>query len=231
MITGIIYMYTNISNGKVYIGQTCRPEKRKLEHHSHSKVKGTNEHFYNSIRKYGWSNFRYEILEVVVAFSLEELHKKLNDAEVFWINSYDSTNKEKGYNISAGGQKTGPKCKEVDLCATDGTIIKTFANCKELAIEFETTESKVRGCLRGNNLFKKEYILTYHGVPKIWERRKAKYRYYQYTLDWQLIKVWDSVCLIEKELGICASTIVKCCLHPEKYKSFKGFKWSRELKQ
>ena len=36
---------------------------------------------------------------------------------------------------------------------------------------------------------------------------------------------------IEKELGFCSSTIVKCCLHPEKYKSFKGFKWSRELKQ
>lgn len=230
MYTGIIYIYTNITNQKVYIGQTCRPDIRKAEHKCHSEKRGGNSHFYNAVRKYGWKSFRYEVLEVVVALSEEELHSKLNEAEVFWIKSYNSTDSTKGYNCSEGGQKTGPKSRKVDLCKPNGEIIITFANCKELSEEFGVSENSVRGCLRRNNLFLKRYILTYHGIPKSWERRKSKHIYYQWTLDGILIKEWDSVCDIEKELGFCASTIVKCCLHPEKYKSHKGFKWSREIK-
>ena len=231
METGIIYKYTNINNNKVYIGQTNRPIQRRAEHRYHSRIDDKNNHFYNAIKKYGWVAFRYEVLEVIVEDTIDKLHQRLDEAEIYWIKVYDATNKDNGYNSSLGGNSRGCTSKEADLCYQDGTVIKTFASCKDIAKEFNSTESNVRGCLRGNQLFLKKYILTYHNIPKKWERVKSKHIYYQWSLDGQLIKKWDSVCLIEKELGFCTSAIVKCCLHPEKYKSFKGFKWSRELKQ
>jgi len=48
------------------------------------------------MRKYGVENFSFEIIEKC---SKEEL----NDREVYWIEYFDSTNREKGYNYGSGG--------------------------------------------------------------------------------------------------------------------------------
>lgn len=53
--------------------------------------------FWRAIEKYGWNNFTYEILAQDLT---EENAKQL---EKYYIKLYDSTNSEKGYNISAGG--------------------------------------------------------------------------------------------------------------------------------
>lgn len=55
-----IYKYTNLINGKIYIGQTKNSlEKRAL---NGTNYKGS-RYFYNAIQKYGWNNFIPEILE------------------------------------------------------------------------------------------------------------------------------------------------------------------------
>ena len=92
----IIYKHTNKINGKIYIGQTCQePEKRwgnGLSTYSHNK------HFYSSIKKYGWDNFKHEIL-------LEKLtQEEANYWEDYYIKFYDSQNPDRGYNINNGGQ-------------------------------------------------------------------------------------------------------------------------------
>lgn len=55
-----IYVFTNIENGKKYIGMTC---------HTLSERSGSNgvrykrcKAFYNAIKEYGWDNFDGEIL-------------------------------------------------------------------------------------------------------------------------------------------------------------------------
>lgn len=90
-----IYKYTNIINGKVYIGQTSRT----LEERAQSNGRNYREcpRFYNAIRKYSWESFIPEILEVVD--TVEEANKR----ECFYISKYDSTNPEKGYNLLSGG--------------------------------------------------------------------------------------------------------------------------------
>lgn len=55
------------------------------------------ELFWRAIQKYGWDNFVPSILEVVHSF--EESNKQ----EQYWIQYYDSTNREKGYNLYSGG--------------------------------------------------------------------------------------------------------------------------------
>lgn len=90
---GVIYCYYCISTGKKYIGQTSNEEKRKKEHIRKSKNKRNK--FYNAVRKYGWENFIYGVIEEC-DISL------LNDKEIFYVNFYDSH--KNGYNSTEGGK-------------------------------------------------------------------------------------------------------------------------------
>ena len=95
---GIIYTATNTNNGKVYVGQTAQPlQKRMYQHKYEVETSKKNLHFHHSIRKYGWSTF---VWDIVAETNDSEL---LNCLEEFYINLYDSTNNERGYNTLSGG--------------------------------------------------------------------------------------------------------------------------------
>ena len=233
MYKGVIYKFTNVINQKMYIGQTTRPNVRIIEHKSHSKNKGKNEHFYNAIRKYGWDNFKFEIIESVCAQSLDELHSKLDLLETYWIEKLQTTNKKLGYNFSTGGAIRGPKARAIEMYTIDGEYIKTFSSYKEIQEEFnvKTDRSVHYFCNHKNTLFKNKYILVWKGneVPQ-YTYPKSKYIYFQYDLNKNLISTWRSVCEIQKKLGYDPSSIIKCCLHPDKKPTYKGYIWCRENK-
>lgn len=91
----IIYAAVNEINGKTYIGQTRRKFfKRKSQHKDRLKDGNTGK-FYNALRKYGWDNFTWWVLET--CDSLEEL----NAREAAWIVDLDTLNT--GYNATSGG--------------------------------------------------------------------------------------------------------------------------------
>lgn len=100
---GIIYKYSNNFNNKVYIGQTIHEVDRKRQHKL-SVFKET--HFSRAIRKYGFDNFTYTVLFEVSCNNKQDLINTLNSKEIIAIRYYDSTNIEKGYNISKGGSGT-----------------------------------------------------------------------------------------------------------------------------
>lgn len=89
-----VYMHTSPSN-KVYIGITTQEPKNRWGNGSNYS---SNEHFSRAIQKYGWNNFKHEIL--FSNLTLEEAKKK----EIELISFYDSTNPDKGYNITLGGE-------------------------------------------------------------------------------------------------------------------------------
>lgn len=93
-----IYKYTNKVNGKVYIGRTCQT----LEARANGNGKGYKccTYFYNAIQKYGWENFEGEIIEE--GLNDEEAGKR----ELYWINEFDSTDREKGYNLRDSDYRT-----------------------------------------------------------------------------------------------------------------------------
>lgn len=92
----IIYKITNRLNGKVYIGQTTMSlTKRWRDHCSPSNSRCRLLH--RAIQKYGKENFSVE--QIDVACDRDELDKK----EIYWIQYYDSTNNDKGYNLQSGG--------------------------------------------------------------------------------------------------------------------------------
>lgn len=85
-------------NGKVYIGITGQdPEERWLN------GKGYKKQFFNrAIDKYGWDNIKHQIL--FSGLTKDQACEK----EIELISFYDSTNPQKGYNISCGGEHSSP---------------------------------------------------------------------------------------------------------------------------
>ena len=95
----IIYSATNINNNKIYIGQSQQSlEKRWKNHLRDYNRNDKNTHFYNAIRKYGTECWKVEVLEEVNNIEL------LNEAEMKWIEHYDTFNRDKGYNSTNGGE-------------------------------------------------------------------------------------------------------------------------------
>ena len=96
-ITGIIYCWRNVHNGKRYIGQTIHP-KARFNHHKQylGNYDGPN-HFYRAMNKYSsMSDWEYTIIEEVPKEMLDE-------REIYWIAFYDSF--KDGYNMSEGGMR------------------------------------------------------------------------------------------------------------------------------
>lgn len=59
--------------------------------------RNASEHFYRAIRKYGIQNFTWSIIDYARS------HEELNEKESFWIEFFDTTNPERGYNLKSGG--------------------------------------------------------------------------------------------------------------------------------
>ena len=91
----IIYKVTNRINGKVYIGQTKRTLEQRWRHHC---CQSGCTLLHRAINKYGKENFTVE--QIDVATDQDELNKK----EIYWISFYNSTDHEKGYNLTTGGE-------------------------------------------------------------------------------------------------------------------------------
>lgn len=101
---GIIYKYTNLLNGKIYIGRTINEQNRKATHLYASLRKRDLSHFHNAIRKYGIENFKYDIIYTVNSNIPNYVNQILNLMEPYYINLYNSRNRNIGYNITKGGE-------------------------------------------------------------------------------------------------------------------------------
>jgi hypothetical protein len=91
---GIIYKYT-FPDGKVYIGQTRNPEKRKREHID-PKTGPVNTGFWEAYQRFG--TFEYEVIREIESDNEDELIDLLNRWESDYIYQYKSDNPEYGYN-------------------------------------------------------------------------------------------------------------------------------------
>lgn len=91
-MTGI-YCITNLVNNKKYIGQSVDIENRWYHE---KKLYGINKHLKSAFQKYGLENFSFEILEEC---AVEELNQK----EKEYIEKFNTTNREVGYNQTTGG--------------------------------------------------------------------------------------------------------------------------------
>lgn len=93
-------------NDMLYIGITMQDiKKRWANGHGYKST----PRFYNAIQKYGWDNFRHEIL--FENLTKEEAEQK----EIELIACYKTNQKDFGYNISNGGECIGKHSEETKL--------------------------------------------------------------------------------------------------------------------
>jgi group I intron endonuclease len=90
-----LYIITNVSTGKKYVGQTTDPIRRWI---THTTLTNPVQYIDRAIRKNGISNFVYEI----VAMCLTQMDA--NETEDVLIKQYNSRDKQFGYNIKPGGK-------------------------------------------------------------------------------------------------------------------------------
>lgn len=98
MAYGVVYLLTNLVNGKYYIGQT-RDFKERLRHHLAAR-KDHNYPINRAVRKHGRENFVFEILGEA------EVGEELNNLERLWISISNATDSSVGYNLREGGSVT-----------------------------------------------------------------------------------------------------------------------------
>ncbi len=93
----IIYLITNLVNGKVYVGQTTRSLEVRWKGHCSGATRGWNYPICKAIRKYGPESFSIKNLATC------ETQEWSDYLEKVWILLYDSRNRTKGYNVRSGG--------------------------------------------------------------------------------------------------------------------------------
>ena len=127
---GFIYQIKNLSSGKLYIGQTIKanPIDRVREHFvSYKKVKTA---IHLAIKKYGETNFSYEILLCCLT------QEDLDFYERHFISSFN-TLAPRGYNLRTGG-------KEGVMCAASKQKLSESLKGKKKSESHRNRMSEVR---------------------------------------------------------------------------------------
>lgn len=185
-----VYVHVNKINGKKYFGITCQIPQKRWNHGNGYKEQN---YFFNSIQKYGWDNFEH----IVLYNNLTE-----NEAcilEKIFISSFNTTNKNLGYNISKGG-KNVPK-----LNSDARKKISKYAKTKRKSYRQNYHVSE----------YNKQRIRETHCIPIL-----------QFTKDGIFIKEYPSLTLCEKDTGIRAQHISDVC--NGKQKTSGGYIWVRK---
>ena len=101
---GEIYIIKNFANGKRYIGQTIQSSQERFSQHiREAYLKGRKEYNYclsRGIRKYGKESFDFAVLAEQVPIN------DLDLIEEHYIDMYNTTDPEYGYNMSIGHRDT-----------------------------------------------------------------------------------------------------------------------------
>lgn len=173
---GIIYCYTNLINNKKYIGQTINPKQRFNQHKSsafNSKDKEYNSLLHRAFRKYGYENFKYEVL--AEAETIEEL----NGLEIYYIAHFNS--KINGYNLEEGGKNTSkPKSEEVKkkLMQAHAVLTEDEVIMLRKAYQNQESPSKIYKELYQDKMHYNSFLNIWTGsrysfiMPEVFKNRK-----------------------------------------------------------
>lgn len=125
-------------NDMVYVGITSwKPEKRWQNGRGYYKQ----SYFYNAIKKYGWDNFKHEIL-------FEDLTKEeAEQKEIELIAEYQSNNRNFGYNIANGGNCVGTVSEETKQKISKANMGNQYGKGNVLSDEHKRKISKA---MKGN---------------------------------------------------------------------------------
>jgi len=247
-----IYKITS-PNNKIYIGQSIDIENRVKKNYSKGLCK--NQIFlYNSIKKYGWNNHKFEIVK-------ECMINELNYLEKFYIKFYNSFNTKNGLNLRSGGSSTSKvseitkekmskswengkrtnKSKELHNAARkinqytiDNVFIRTWDYISQVENELGFYRSNICKACKGKCYSAYGYRWSYIDEEKTYNTMrmgmKQRIPVYQYSLNGEFIKKWDFVNDAAIYVNGSVVGINKCChgIYKKAYKYIWSFNFNQK---
>lgn len=228
-----IYRIVNLFNGKFYIGSAIDIERRKKEHFNQlNKNKHYNIHLQCAYNKYGEQNFIFEVLEKCQPNTCVE-------REQYYIDLYDATNINKGYNIAPNaGSMLGFKFSEeslkrmseshIGIKDSEETKRKKIAKLTGRPVSDETREKMRKinvgkkmskeSCLKISEAGKGRKMSDNHkeaisrGRDEFNKNHPSRIKVNQYTKDGIFIKTHDSLKLAAIATNAKPSHVSRCVL-------------------
>lgn len=230
-----VYIHTSPS-GKKYVGQTGQdPARRWGKNGDNYLRKRDGEYchraFAHAILKYGWDNFKHEIIED--ALTKEEA----DDLEKLLIENLNTKDSKYGYNLKDGGIGGGGFSEETlrkmseshkGIKQSEETIRKRFENLRgENHFQYgiplsKEVKKKISDSKKGDKHHMYGKHMSEETKEKLKKSQKAR-KIAQYDLYGNLIKIWDSMGDAARESNIHKTNISACCR--KKAKTAGGFVW------
>lgn len=216
-----VYKHTSPSN-KVYIGISINPKRRWGANGTGYKGQ---DYFWNAICKYGWDNFRHEILYDNLSKTEAEIKERA------LIKEYNSTNHSYGYNILPGGNIGASK--PVTMYSITGRLIRRYDSAVDAATDLHINPDPITFCANGHVMTSYGYVWRYddcvfdtYRVRKDIGKIKVKYKgkIIQYDFNGNQIGTFNSIAEAEK---ITNTSSISSCLQGIT-NSAGGFIWRRE---
>lgn len=146
----------NFPNGKCYIGLSNQIRTRIREHINKDYREHPNLPISKAINKYG-------IVDVEILEEIQGDRQLLQEREKYWIQYYDSTNKEKGYNISPGGDGSAEGCLNHQAKLNSEQILELYdlllnstLTYEELGKKFNLSQMSINRINAGTHYFSPE---------------------------------------------------------------------------
>ena len=178
-----IYSIICTINGKQYIGCSSNIYSRINYHKSvlnRKNIKQDNSYLMEDWHKYGANNFDYIVLEYTA--------ENLKDKECYYIELFDTINRDKGYNLRRDNSEKGMIPLEETKKKYSEAQIKRFSNIDE-----RIKIGKISSKFWKENPEKKNIM-----ADKV-SKSLTKYTIKQFTKDGKLVKEWNRVKDIIKE--------------------------------
>jgi len=236
----IIYKHTS-PNGKAYIGLTTKTLNERAG--NNGRCYKHNTYFYRAIIKYGWKNFKHEIL-----FKNINTSKIASKLEIEAITLFKSNNPIYGYNITSGGEffKHSQKSKQLISNALTGIkrsdIVKknkSESMCgkdnhnygKSFTLEHRSKISESNKGRSFSEEHKSKLAEAHKGqVPTKYQLEaaaKVKSRPVIQLTTNNIINKFSSAAEASRRTGIDNSAIIKVCKN--KRKKAGGFIWKYDI--
>lgn len=150
-----LYIHTNKTNGKKYIGITSESDVNRRWKNGHGYK---NQVFGQAIRKYGWDGFAHEVVAIGTEEQIKNLEKKL-------IKKFRAQERAFGYNVKSGGeggkltrehkemlreklrQSNGKRVYQYELWGEMKKIFKSITEVKDSHYDVD----KVKKCCESGN--------------------------------------------------------------------------------
>ena len=207
-----IYCIECIESNKKYIGQSVDINDRWRRHISELNNNiHDNDYLQNAWDKYGEKCFVFSVLEYCI-------ENRLDEREVYYIEKYNTLNRDYGYNLKSGGQNGGSKYSDELKLKMSNSVKKSYdeklRNKRKLDALSQWSNPEIKAKILGENN-------GMYGKTHSEETRKKISNANKGTISWrrnttpvyciELNKYYKDATDAGNELGCRSSNILNVC--------------------